>query len=376
MISAMAGSHCRLSRRFYAMEVQVTTGRKMMINRFLWWDAARGRMSALLAFVFIAGCVISGCSGSCSGVKPSEQTLLHVSYDPTRELFRAYNERFEEQNPGVRVEMSHGGSGSQSRAVRDGLRADLVSLALEPDIDVLASSGLLRPDWRTSFPGHSGPFYSTIVFLVREGNPRGLEDWSDLVQEGLEVVAPNPRTSGAARWIFVAAYGQARARLGEEGALSFIRAFYRQVPVLDSGARGASNTFARNGIGDVLLTWENEAFLLRDSMPDQRFEIVVPPQSIRAEPVVALVDQVVDARGTRALANLYAMGLYDEEVQQMAAESYYRPWHEGVLRQNSDRFPEVELFTVEEVAGSWADAQERFFSDGGLFDQIYEPENR
>lgn len=354
----------------------MTTGRNMMKYSLVGRDVARGRMPALLACVFIAACAAAGCSGSCSGATPGEQTLLHVSYDPTRELFRAYNERFEEQHPGVRVEQSHGGSGSQSRAVRDGLRADLISLALEPDIDVLASSGLLRPDWRTSFPGQSGPFYSTIVFLVREGNPRGLEDWSDLVQDGLEVVAPNPKTSGAARWIFVAAYGQARERLGEEGALSFIREFYRRVPVLDSGARGASNTFARNGIGDVLLTWENEAFLLRDSMPEQGFEIVVPPHSIRAEPVVAVVDQVVDARGTRELANRYLMGLYDEEVQQMVAESYYRPWHEGVLRQNADRFPVVELFTVEEVAGSWVDAQERFFSDGGLFDQIYEPENR
>ena len=326
---------------------------------------------------------VSGCRppGSSSGGEGA-RTLLNVSYDPTRGFYEEYNAWFSSQwkartSETLTVEVSHGGSGSQARAVVDGLQADVVTLALAPDIDLLVEhGGLLDAGWSGELPNQSAPYTSTIVFLVRKGNPKGIHDWGDLVRGDVSIVHPNPKTSGGARWGFMAAWGYAlRQSGGDEGsARDYVRKFFAAVPVLDSGARGSTTTFARNGIGDVLVSWENEAHLLQAEMPAEGFEIVIPSVSILAIPPVAIVDKVVDARGTRDLAQAYLEGLYSEEGQRIAARHSYRPSNASVLAEFSARFPGLELFTIEEVGGSWSEAQARFFGDGGVFDQIYAPQ--
>jgi sulfate/thiosulfate-binding protein len=305
-------------------------------------------------------------------------TLLNVSYDPTREFYQDLDALFarywkEKTGQTVRVQQSHGGSGKQARAVIDGLPADVVTLALAYDIDAIAENGgLLAPGWQKRLPHNSAPFTSTIVFLVRKGNPKLIRDWADLVRPGLSVITPNPKTSGGARWNYLAAWGYALRQPGgnEASARDFVTRLYRQVPVLDSGARGATTTFVQRGLGDVLLTWENEAFLAVKELGPDKLEIVAPSVSILAEPPVAVVDKVVDRKGTRAVAQAYLEYLYTAEGQTLAAKHYYRP---RVPASTGPAFPKIALFTIEEVFGGWAKAQKAHFADGGTFDQIYPP---
>jgi sulfate transport system substrate-binding protein len=305
--------------------------------------------------------------------------LLHVSYDPTRELFEAVNERFvarqREQDVDVTIRMSHGGSGRQARAIIDGLEADVTSLALAWDVDALVREGQLLPDdWATRFPQRSSPWYSTIVFVTRRGNPRGVHDWGDLLRGDVSVVTSNPRTSGGARWTYLALWGWALRQEGgtEASAETALRELYRRVPVLDSGARGASTTFARNGIGDVLLTWENEAHLLLAEHAGDGLEIVTPASSILAEPPIAVVDRNAERHGTRDVAEAYVRFLYEDEAQEIAAQHHFRPRSEAVAARHAGELPSLTLFTIEEVAQSWSAAQTRHFADGALFDRISE----
>lgn len=310
----------------------------------------------------------------------ADVTLLNVSYDPTRELYQAYNQAFAkywEARTGdrVTVRQSHGGSAKQARSVIDGLQADVVTLGLAPDIDAIAAHGLARKDWQRQLPANSAPYTSTIVFLVRKGNPKGIRDWQDLARPGIQVITPNPKTSAGARWNYLAAWGYALKQPGgsEEQARAFVGTVYRQVPVLDSGARGSTTTFVERGIGDVLLTWENEAFLTIQELGPGKVEIVVPSVSILAEPPVAIVDKVVDARKTRTVARAYLDYLYSEAGQELAARHFYRPTLKTVADRYAARFPRVRLFTIDDVASSWASAQRKHFADGGVFDQIYQP---
>jgi sulfate/thiosulfate-binding protein len=310
----------------------------------------------------------------------ADLTLLNVSYDPTRELYQDFNAAFARQwkaktGDTVTVRQSHGGSGKQARAVIDGLPADVVTLALAYDIDAISERGLIAHGWQQRLPHRSAPYTSTIVFLVRKGNPKHIRDWGDLVKPGVQVITPNPKTSGGARWNHLAAWGYALRQPGatEASARDFIVRLYRNVPVLDSGARGATTTFVERGIGDVLLAWENEALLAMRELGPDKFEIVAPSVSILAEPPVAVVDKVVDKRGTRKLAEAYLTYLYSDEGQQIIAKHYYRPAVERYARQYAAQFPAIKLFTVDEVAGGWTRAQKAHFADGGLFDQVYEP---
>jgi sulfate/thiosulfate-binding protein len=307
-------------------------------------------------------------------------TLLNVSYDPTRELYRDFDAAFARQwkaktGDTVTVRQSHGGSGKQARAVIDGLPADVVTLALAYDIDAISERGLIAHDWQRRLPYRSAPYTSTIVFLVRKGNPKQIRDWGDLVKPGVSVITPNPKTSGGARWNHLAAWGYALRQPGasEASARDFITRLYRNVPVLDSGARGATTTFVERGIGDVLLAWENEALLAVRELGPGKFDIVAPSVSILAEPPVAVVDKVVDKRGTRQVAQAYLEYLYSDEGQQLAAKHYYRPAVPRFAAQYAAQFPAVKLFTVDEVAGGWAKAQKAHFADGGVFDQAYQP---
>jgi sulfate/thiosulfate transport system substrate-binding protein len=307
-------------------------------------------------------------------------TLLNVSYDPTREFYKQYNEVFakdwkEKTGNTVTIETSHGGSGKQARAVIDGLEADVVTLALAYDVDAIAKSGLLSTDWQDRLPENSAPYTSTIVFLVREGNPKNIRDWDDLLRDGVQVITPNPKTSGGARWNYLAAWGYAlKSSGGDEGkAQAFVTDLYRNVPVLDTGARGATTTFVQRGIGDVLIAWENEAFLAAEELGSGAFQIVVPSVSILAEPSVALVDKNVDQHGTREVAQAYLDYLYSPEGQELAAKNHYRPRLATVAEKYRDRFPQVPLFTVDELFGGWQVAQAKHFADGGIFDQIYRP---
>lgn len=304
-------------------------------------------------------------------------TLLNVSYDPTREFYQEFNAAFakhwkEKTGQTVVVKQSHGGSGKQARAVIDGLEADVVTLALAYDIDAIADRGLIRKNWQTRLPYNSSPYTSTIVFLVRKGNPKGIHDWNDLIKPGISVITPNPKTSGGARWAYLAAWGYALKKSGGQAAAArdFVARLYRNVPVLDSGARGATTTFAERGIGDVLLAWENEAHLAVKEHGPARFEIVVPPISILAEPPVALVDNVVDKRGTRQIAQAYLEFLYTRTGQEIAARHFYRPRVEAVRAHFITAFPDVTLFTIDQVFGSWQQAQKTHFADGGMYDQI------
>lgn len=306
--------------------------------------------------------------------------LLNVSYDPTRELYVDFNEAFskhwkEETGQEVTIKQSHGGSGKQGRAVIDGLKADVVTLALGYDIDAIVEPGLIQPDWQKKFEHNSSPYTSTIVFLVRKGNPKGIKDWNDLVKEGVEVITPNPKTSGGARWNYLAAWGYALKQNGgdEAKAQEFVAELFKHVPVLDSGARGSTTTFVERGIGDVLLAWENEAFLSINELGPDKFEIVYPSLSILAEPPVAVVDKVVDERGTREVAEAYLKYLYTEEGQEIAAKNYYRPISETVAAKYADQFKALELLTIDGDFGGWKEAQTKHFADGGIFDKIYTP---
>ena len=309
----------------------------------------------------------------------AETTLLNVSYDPTRELYTEYNKAFNQHwtaagNEAVTFQQSHGGSGKQARAVIDGLKADVVTLALAGDIDELYKLGKLIPeDWQTRLPQSSTPYTSTIVFLVRKGNPEGIKDWDDLVKPGVEVITPNPKTSGGARWNFLAAWAYAEQKYGSEAeAKAFTEKLYKNVPVLDTGARGSTITFVNNGIGDVLLAWENEAFLALKEEGGENFEIVAPSLSILAEPPVSVVDQNVDKKGTRKVAEAYLNYLYSEEGQRIAAKHFYRPRNQAVAAEFAKQFPQLKLVTIDADFDGWKTAQPKFFNDGGVFDQIYQ----
>lgn len=304
--------------------------------------------------------------------------LLNVSYDPTRELYRAYNEEFSawyEKKTGtqVRISQSHGGSGAQARSVIDGLNSDIVSLALAYDIDAISARGGIKKDWQKDFANNSTPYFSTIVFLVRKGNPKGIKDWSDLVRENIKVITPNPKTSGGARWNHLAALAYAlKANNGDENkAREFLIKLYKNVPVLDSGARGATNTFVKRNVGDVLLAWENEAHLALKQLGKGKFEIIIPSISILAEPPVAIVDKVVDKKGTRAVATAYIAHLYDKEAQEIIAQNFYRPINKEVAQKYSAQFPNLNLVRIDNFGG-WSKAQKVHFSDGGEFDRIFE----
>ncbi|GAE28847.1 sulfate ABC transporter substrate-binding protein [Halalkalibacter hemicellulosilyticus] len=306
--------------------------------------------------------------------------ILNVSYDPTREFYQDFNEEFsqyweEQTGETVTIQQSHGGSGSQARSIIDGLEADVTTLALAYDIDILHESRNLIPEnWQERLPDNSTPYTSTIVFLVRSGNPLNIQDWDDLLQEGVEVITPNPKTSGGARWNYLAAWGYALEQYGtEEAAQEYVTQLFKQVPVLDSGARGSTTTFVERGIGDVFLSWENEAFLALHELGEDQFEIVVPSISILAEPPVTIIDSIVDQKGTREVAEAYLEYLYSDIGQQLAAEHYYRPRNEEILAEHSELFTEINLFNIEELFGSWQEAQDIHFSDGGIFDQIYQP---
>jgi sulfate/thiosulfate transport system substrate-binding protein len=330
--------------------------------------------SKSLALPFFAALVAVAPSTARAG----EATLLNVSYDPTRELYQELNPLFAKEwraktGQDVSVRQSHGGSSKQARAVLDGLQADVVTLALAFDIDVLAAKGLVAKDWQARLPRRSSPYTSTIVFLVRKGNPKGIKGWDDLVKPGVQVITPNPKTSGSARWNYLAAYGHAFLASGrdEAKARDFVARLYRNVPVLDSGARGATTTFVERGIGDVLVNWENEILLGAKELGQDKFEIVAPASSILAEPTVSVVDKVVDQRGTRAAAEAYLRSLYTPEAQEIAARHYYRPIDPAVAARHAAQFPDVKLFTIAEVAGDWQQANQVHFADGGVFDRIY-----
>lgn len=310
----------------------------------------------------------------------ADVTLLNVSYDPTRELYQDFNAAFARQwkartGDSVTVKQSHGGSGKQARSVIDGLEADVVTLALASDLDAISERGLLAHDWQKRLPHNAAPYTSTIVFLVRKGNPKGIKDWGDLVKPGVAVITPNPKTSGGARWNHLAAWGYALRQPGgsEATARDFIGKLYRNVPVLDSGARGATTTFVERGIGDVLIAWENEAFLAIKELGPDKVEIVAPSVSILAEPPVSVVDKVADKRGTRKVAQAYLEYLYSDEGQEIAAKHYYRPAVDKFAKKHAAKFPKLKLFTIDEVAGGWTKAQKAHFADGGVFDQVYAP---
>jgi sulfate/thiosulfate transport system substrate-binding protein len=306
----------------------------------------------------------------------ADMTLLNVSYDPTRELYSEINKAFARQYAAttgktVEIRQSHGGSGRQARSVIDGLSADVVTLALAYDIDEISSRGLIGRGWNTKLPNNAAPFTSTIVFLVRKGNPKGVKDWDDLAKAGVKVVTPNPKTSGGARWNYLAAWGYARQRFGsDDKAKQFVKAIYANVPVLDTGARGSTVTFVERGVGDVLIAWESEALLSLKEFGPEKFEVVVPSLSILAEPPVAVVDKVVDRRRTRAAAQAYLEFLYTKEGQEIGARNFYRPRDSDVARQYATTFPTLRLITVDEAFGGWATAQRTHFADQGVFDEI------
>lgn len=336
------------------------------------------RFSFTLA-AFVATAALAG----TIQVSHADQTLLNVSYDPTRELYKDYNAAFakhwkEQTGENLTIRVSHGGSGKQARSVIDGVKADVVTLALESDIDAIVEhSGKIDKDWRQRLPHNSSPYTSTIVFLVRKGNPKGLKDWGDLVKDGVEVITPNPKTSGGARWNYLAAWAWANKEYGGDEAKvkEYIGELFRHVPVLDTGARGSTTTFVQRQLGDVLLAWENEAYLSIAEFGDDAFDIVVPPQSILAEPPVALVDKNADDSGTRKVAEAYLEYLYSPEGQALASKHFYRPSEPDVIPADQRReFPKLDLVTIDDpIFGGWAKAQPYHFGDGGTFDQIYKP---
>jgi len=328
------------------------------------------RTVAIAAFMLVASLLSFGQS----------VTLLNVSYDPTRELYQDYNAAFSKYwkaktGQNVTIQQSHGGSSKQARAVIDGLDADVVTLALAYDIDAIAEKAKLLPtNWQSRLPNNSSPYTSTIIFLVRKGNPKKIKDWDDLTRPGVAVITPNPKTSGGARWNYLGAWGYALRKSGgdESKARDFVTKLFANVPVLDSGARGATTTFVERGMGDVLIAWENEVLLGANELGKDKFEIVVPSTSILCEPVVSIVDKVVDKKGTRAAAQAYLDYLYSPEGQEIAARRYYRPRSTAALKKYAAQFPKVQLFTIAEIAGDWKKAQARHFADGGIFDQVYQ----
>jgi len=319
---------------------------------------------------------------SVAQAAPAQQ-ILNVSYDPTRELYEQVNTAFAKKwaqggNGAVTVRQSHGGSGKQSRSVIDGLPADVVTLALAYDIDAIAQRAKLLPaNWQSRLPNNSTPYYSTIVLLVRKGNPKSIKDWDDLVKPGVKVITPNPKTSGGARWNYLAAYGFAKRKYGsDQAARDFLTKLFRNVPILDSGARGATTTFVQRGQGDVLIAWENEAHLAVEQLGKGQFEIVTPSVSVLAEPPVALVDKNVDKKGTRKVAQAYLNFLYTPEAQDIIARNYYRPRNPDVAAKYAANFPKLPLFSIDKNFGGWANAQKVHFNNGGLFDQIFEAAKR
>ncbi len=336
------------------------------------------KIKKLIRVGFTAAAVLLA---SGSGALAKDFKLLNVSYDPTRELYAEFNAAFAkhwESKTGdkVTIQQSHGGSSKQARGVIDGLQADVVTLALAYDVDAVAERGKLMPaDWQKRLPHNSAPYTSTIVFLVRKGNPKGIKDWDDLVKPGISLIPANPKTSGAARWSYLATWGFALKKYGndEAKAKEFIGKFYKNAPVLDSGARGATTTFVQREIGDVLVGWENEAYLALKEFGPGKFEIVTPSLSILAEPTVSLVDKVVKKKGTEAVAKGYLDYLYSEEGQDIAGKNFYRPRSEAALAKYGKQFAKVELFTIDEAFGGWKKAQKTHFDDGGVFDQIFKP---
>lgn len=352
---------------------------------------AKPGMTAAALLLTLVALSLSGCienagsatpgsaTGSATAGKPIE--LLNVSYDPTRELWRAINEQFiptfeKESGRKLTIKQSHGGSTTQARAVLDGLDADVVTLALWSDTDVLRKKGLIKENWDEKFPNKSLPYFSTIVFVVRKGNPKGIKDWPDLVKPGVEIITPNPKTSGNGKLSFLAGWGSVLQRGGsEEEARKFITEVYRHTPVLETGARGATTTFAQKGLGDVHLTWENEAHLeVRESQGE--LELIYPSVSIRAEPHVAVVDSNVDRKGTRQAAEAYLNFLYTDEAQQTIAANFYRPINAEILAKHSNVFTSIELFPITAVAADFDTAQSKFFAEGGIFDAIYQPQTK
>jgi sulfate/thiosulfate-binding protein len=312
-----------------------------------------------------------------SGAMAKDIQLLNVSYDPTREFYQEYNTAFSkhwQQQTGdkVTVRQSHGGSGKQATSVINGIEADVVTLALAYDVDAIAERGRIDKDWIKRLPDNSAPYTSTIVFLVRKGNPKQIHDWPDLIKSGVSVITPNPKTSGGARWNYLAAWGYALHHNNNDKAKAqdFVRSLYKNVEVLDSGARGATNTFVERGIGDVLIAWENEALLAEKELGKDKFEIITPSESILAEPTVSVVDKVVDKRGTRDVATAYLKYLYTPEGQTIAAKNYYRPRDPAVAAKFAEQFPKLKLFTVDDTFGGWTEAQKVHFATGGVFDEI------
>ncbi len=338
-------------------------------------------------FLLLTVAALAACGGSttpdASAAAGTEVSILNVSYDMTREFYREFNAAFAKHwadksgGQHVIIRQSHGGSGRQARAVIDGLQADIVTLALAYDVDAIARAGLIQPGWSDVLPHNSAPYTSTIVFLVRQGNPKGIRDWNDLVRPNVEVITPNPKTSGGARWNYLAAWQYAKSQPGgtDATARDFVAALYRNVPVLDSGARGSSTTFIERSMGDVLLTWENEAYLVLGIVKD-RLEMIAPSLSILAEPSVAAVDDVIGRRGTSNVARAYLEYLYSPDAQEIAARHYYRPRDQAVAAKHAATFPPIKLFTIDEAFGGWEHAQQRHFADGGVFDQIYRPGGR
>lgn len=337
----------------------------------------------ILAVLLIAVLALGGC-GTKDAAPAAEKsgaavTLLNVSYDPTRELYKEFNEAFAKHwkaktGQDVSIKQSHGGSGKQARSVLEGLEADVVTLALADDIAPLAKAGLVAGDWEKRLANKSTPYTSTIVFLVRKGNPKNIKDWDDLTRNDVSVITPNPKTSGGARWNHLAAWGYALKKYNqdENKAKDFLAQIYKNVPVLDTGARGSTTTFVERGLGDVLIAWENEALMATLELGKDKFDIVAPSISILAEPSVAVVDKVVDQKGTRQVATAYLEYLYSDEGQEIAAKNFYRPRNESVAQKYAAQFPKVTLFTIDELGG-WPEASKKHFADGGLFDQIYTP---
>jgi sulfate/thiosulfate transport system substrate-binding protein len=352
------------------------------LPRLLRFAKARVAVSKALYRKIVRGVGVLALLLALAPVAPAQKnaTLLNASYDPTRELYEEFNAAFAKYWQGktgekITVKQSHGGSGSQARAVIEGLGADVVTLALGYDVDAIAAANLTAKNWQSRLPDNSAPYTSTIVFLVRKGNPKKIKDWDDLVRPGIGIIPGNPKTSGGARWTYLAAYGQAlRRNNGDDAkARAYVAKFYKNAPVLDAGARGASTTFVQRGIGDVLVGWENEAYLALDEVKDQ-FEIVVPSTSILAEPAVAVVDRNAGRHGTLAVAQAYLEYLYTPEGQEIVAKHYYRPRDPKVAAKYASRFGKLQLFTIEELFGGWQKAQKTHFADGGVFDKIYQPE--
>jgi sulfate transport system substrate-binding protein len=338
----------------------------------------RWLLIALSGAALLAACSNEPDAKDDDGAAAKSVELLNVSYDPTRELYEAINPKFAASwkaatGQDVKINMSHGGSGKQARAVIDGLDADVATLALGYDTDEIAArSKALTPGWQTRLPHNSAPYTSTIVFLVRKGNPRGIKDWGDLVKPGVAVITPNPKTSGGARWNFLAAWAYAKQNNGSDAsAQDFVKRLFANVPVLDSGARGSTTTFVERGIGDVLLAWENEAFLAQKELGEGKFEVVIPSISILAEPQVAVLDGNAKRHGTEKVAEAYLKYLYTPEAQEIIAQNYYRPIDLAVQAKHASEFPKIKLVTIDGAFGGWQTAQKRFFADGGVFDAIF-----